>query len=51
MISIIETLYSKYSILFIFNNIINHLIYIKDILYINKIYKKTNCKQIIFYNK
>lgn len=46
----IKILYSKYFILFIFNNITSHLIYIKNALYILKINKKFDEKQFILYN-
>lgn len=47
----IEILYFKYFILLIFKNTINDLVYISDILYINKIYKKLNIKYDLFFNK
>lgn len=35
-----ETLYPEYSILFMFNNVTNYLIYSKDTLYIYKMNKQ-----------
>lgn len=41
---IIEALYFRYFIVFIFDNKANHLIYTKDILYIPKVNKKPSGK-------
>lgn len=49
-LAIVEILYLRYSILFIFDNITSHLVYIKDSLCTYKMNKKPSDKQVIFCN-
>lgn len=45
---IAEDLYLESSILFMFDNATNYLIYVKDALWAHKINKRPNDKEIIF---